>query len=377
MKINREKKYCFIVDSPLQGFNAVNFVFFHRESGNQYDLYVKEFYNGMQNIGSRIEKSGVFDNVYVFDDSSIRFNLLKRREAILLPKTAINKMIPNTEGFQLSDYDGIYISNTYFFSYLMCRAEKKADLFYIEDGVGSYLENTSLGKVTFKRKVIEFVFGGARKKPPKVLYVNNVEYCKSHMAEKIDYLIPERTDDLKYDKMIRKIFPCENEEIYRQKKLLYLTQPNDNKCPDYESINDIVIKELLNYQENLLIRKHPRDEDDRQGENVVRSGLWELICKDTITNDHVLIGAFSTAQLVPKLYYDKEPWLIFTINMYSNFCKSDAKKGIDCFIKKMKTIYSNPEKVLVVNKPEEFKAALVQAGRTCLIMDDNCKGKLV
>jgi hypothetical protein len=88
--------------------------------------------------------------------------------------------------------------------------------------------------------------------------------------------------------------------------------------------------------------------------------LWELICARQITDNHVLISGYSTAQFSPKFLYNKEPWLIFTFKLYTGFFSDQKIESMQEVIERIRNGYENKEKLLIPKNVEELKEALVR-----------------
>ena len=86
----------------------------------------------------------------------------------------------------------------------------------------------------------------------------------------------------------------------------------------------------------------------------------ELECCNTISDNHILIGGFSTAQLMPKILDGAEPYLIFVYKLFfdSKELSSTFWKSTETFIYKFRDQYKNKNKVFIPETMEEFKAIL-------------------
>jgi hypothetical protein len=77
-----------------------------------------------------------------------------------------------------------------------------------------------------------------------------------------------------------------------------------------------------------------------------------------MTGSHILIAAFSTAQLAPKLLCDAEPYLIFAYKLFFTGLTSEYWQGTAALIEKLRGLYSQPEKIYVPENAEELSAVL-------------------
>ena len=87
--------------------------------------------------------------------------------------------------------------------------------------------------------------------------------------------------------------------------------------------------------------------------------MWELRCAEEITDSSIIISAFSTASIIPKIYYNSEPFLIF---FYPILEKEFGKKikNANMLIRKIRMIYSDQTKVIVVTSIDELMSYLVK-----------------
>ena len=138
----------------------------------------------------------------------------------------------------------------------------------------------------------------------------------------------------------------------------------------YGKIKKKVEHELVGLEDSCVIRCHPLEdiENGYKGFKIDRGdNLWELICLDIITDNHILVGDFSTAHIMPKIIFDKEPWLVFTVKKYLEHYGEETVKSIIeyiCFIKKK---YRKPEKVIIVENDDELASIITRITRDDLL----------
>ena len=81
--------------------------------------------------------------------------------------------------------------------------------------------------------------------------------------------------------------------------------------------------------------------------------MWEIECQNTITDNHVLVSFFSTASFTPKMLYGKEPYVILLYKMLGvEFFNADE------LVSSLQLLYSNPEKVILVENFDELHAVI-------------------
>ena len=80
------------------------------------------------------------------------------------------------------------------------------------------------------------------------------------------------------------------------------------------------------------------------------NNMWEMECAKQITESHILIGCFSTAQFTPKLIFNVEPTIVFTYKLYKNM-----SVDVEQTVERLREIYTNPEKVVVLDSLSELQ----------------------
>ena len=72
---------------------------------------------------------------------------------------------------------------------------------------------------------------------------------------------------------------------------------------------------MQQFSDHVIVRPHPRDRNLTRYKGFVideSKCLWEMRIANIDIENKVLISDFSTAQITPKMLFDKEPILIFT-----------------------------------------------------------------
>ncbi len=114
---------------------------------------------------------------------------------------------------------------------------------------------------------------------------------------------------------------------------------------------DILNTIAQNSRDDLIVRVHPRQKAEIYKEYFRDeiNNLWELECEKQITDEHILISAFSTAQVMPKLLGGKEPTIIFLFKIFG--CYDDCMK----IVEKMVNMYQNKEKIYIPESINELE----------------------
>lgn len=361
-------KNCFICDTPLQVFNALNLYMQIQESVGNADLIVVDQFFHAPEITDRLRALGLFENVILaarnptdVEKKTPVIHDFRRIVDMLNPTLVISRQlsIPRNQVAECFRYKRIYAS---VMSKLVCsliQINSNVEFYLFDDGSGSYAGNiTQLA--TWKNRVLsKLLRKGQSAAKPQALYVNNVSQCKSTAAKTI-LPLPEMNSS--FINTITKIFPG-SEIKDPSRKIIFLTQPFDGKG---DASNDIarIMSVLSKYEEKVLVRFHPRDIGNSMYSGYVADstqGMWEVRVASTENfDDYILIGAYSTAQQSPKFYFDKEPILIFTYRLMPSLYEAEFAVQ-DQQTLAIREMYRKPERVMIPKDLEEFRHCLDKA----------------
>nr|MCR5598170.1 hypothetical protein [Lachnospiraceae bacterium] len=329
----------YICESPLHLFLCVWHAGHNKTEKDEYDLYL------LNELGARAERTyppeetGLFTNVVRYDPAAWKVNPAvsamsgalnvfgkKDKYDTFKKKTAYAHFVRRARRMsggsvsskRMVSYDRIMSPAGTNFTIAMSVINPQAEIVYYEDGTGSYHEDMYSGFHTeaLREKLRSCGMDPEDYRPDKLM-VAMPEYCTGGTAkENVKY----EMDDCKESKIrdaLTQTFGERKSTIYKERKIVYFPQKIQEIGGDDEKINDRSIKICETIDDigtEFVIRPHPRDKNiswksnngviDQVGEQ------WECICMDDITDDHILIGSYSTAQFTPKFYFDKEPWVI-------------------------------------------------------------------
>ena len=193
---------------------------------------------------------------------------------------------------------------------------------------------------------------------PLALYVNNVQFCKSTASNNI---LPIAKIDNLFLSAALQVFEwntIDDSNIH----IVILTEPKDiNK--KYRSVESI-LPVLRKYGDSCMVRLHPRDLNKEQYNGFKfdsQNSMWEMrIAMTEKFDDYILIGPNSTAQLTPKLFFNKEPYLIFT-HYFADYLNEVDIKKMDDSIEDIKKMYINKDKVFCPKNISELDEAISKA----------------
>ena len=246
-------------------------------------------------------------------------------------------------------YSGGYIQSC------IINASKNSELCFYEDGTGSYVRQNilSVDDEVIKRN------GYAEIKQPELTLIGNIKPLFEW--ENIRYFNPVKgCDGVSHFEQLTYYLDCVSDKVLEKNRLIYFSQPwkkdNVTVSKDFNE-TELTVRSIIN-EHNGMLRLHPRDkEENTKGRIDPGKSQWELRCGWELTDDHILVGAFSTAQFTPKWLYDKEPFVVFTFDMIFKE-QSEYKSRVDEMIREFAKSYRNPDKVVSVDSPEALNTVL-------------------
>jgi len=351
--------YAFVCDTPLQVLNAVSLVATDVEgcSGHS-DLFLYHQFKNSEQISAAVKESGVFRNVYDFSPFSKRTGFRSKATTfarILNPGSTLSKQYRGKgKTYARNDYGTLMLSFYTPFSDIVHLALDTPRTVQFEDGTASYV--TENLERRYRSGIFEaynrYIASDKLSYHPEKLYLSNPMLCT------FDSLPLKKASGIGENKEVRalakKIFGY-RQSAYQGKCVIYLTQPfGTAEGGELVTAREQACLNMLKTV-NPILRVHPRQLPEAfDGFSIDTVGnMWELECAEHIDDSKVLIGAFSTAQLAPKMLFDREPTLVFLYKLYgSRFDHADE------LIEKVKTCYRNPDKIMIPQTSEELASIL-------------------
>ena len=365
-----EMKFACYADRPLHVLNSVNCVWHNMEnSRGNTDLYLFKEFHGFPNMEKALKESGVFRNVYlcklpVATAENAFMRVFTRAYGLFFPQSALKQWCGT--GVSFTGYDVLLFPAPVRCPIALQDMNPNAKVWFIEEGSASYLGSISKKFTSKYRHLLYALFHkGPERVVPSRLFVNNVALCNNTECP-VFPLPASNPDESDFARLLENIFGSVGSNLIADGKIIFLSQPLElMHIPRYEfgtarSIFERTLSNLIPYRSKTIVRPHPREQrDDYQAFPVDKSGaLWELLCSSTISDNHILIGAFSTAQLTPKLLYNKEPFVIFTCFLYSEIQSSLNYDEIVPMIDALRVSYRNPQKIAAPKTWEEYQETI-------------------
>lgn len=360
--MTKKCKVAICAATPFQTLNAINLAVNVLNDGYEIDLFFRDFREDTHSILNELSKYDFFSNIYVYDLRNKNEGLsyyLNDVEQGLMPKRFIEGLMKTPLKLATKKYDVITVTSGTELEVAFTRVFPRARIIAYDDGLGSYI-----GDIIHDHKlnIIWRLMGRTTKNIwPECLYVNNDSFCESKLSTNILQLPSLESQPLEYKEIIFSIFGAKKTKIYESKKYVYLTQPLTEIGNDAENVNKMIEQIIEKSGNEAIYRKHPRDfheinisiDEDRTG------CLWELICNSQITDNSVLIGICSTAQIMPKIIYDKEPKLIFLYKLFDFEDSSVVEKRFEPIVKKISSIYRKKNQIVIPSNLTELEALLL------------------
>lgn len=363
-------KFAFYVDSPYQLLNCINFVWNNTEQSRGHtDLYLansETVFKPYHNLIPMLQSSNLFSNIFLIRiDNFHKFKIIsfiRNTIRVILPRYTIKRFC--SSGIIKKDYYNFII-----FSYPhplvvgLISLNKKAHVWINDDGSGCYYgkflnfytsKTSHLHKIMFNR--------GMETITPSRLYVNNVDLCKSSLNVEITQLPILSNNKKELINFLYNVFGEGYDNELCRKKFIFLSQPltEMGACPKVIYTFFSYIKK--NYNNIFIVRKHPREKDFDYSGMVIdnQMPMWEMFCLTSLKEDQYLIGVFSTAQITPKILFDKEPNVIFLYKisgMYPNDLYYKVQE-IDAFVQSFRNSYREKDKVYIPETIDELKSII-------------------
>lgn len=357
--------FVFVCWTPYQIFNAINFVMNNVEnSQNNADIYIYHEFGGSNNISRRLKEAHIFTNVYdveVYDKGKVWYSKFNKIKRLLFPYMTIKKYLQSDVDVKKQGYKTLIISGNNLFAVNLYNAIKGLRVYFIDDGIGSYFGDMRSDDMTRIYRIFNKLFKrGPLSYDVSKIYVNNKSICKTLICENVFQLPTLSPESCVFEKA-KEVFEYKDNDQYELHDLIYLSQPYFEVDEYIAGTEEKVLNkiETVFSKQKIVLRLHPRQNIEQFSKWNIDTyrNLWELECVKQINNDNILIGGFSTAQFMPKILVDKEPYVIF---LYKIFYPLQYTERWDGVIALFKRLYECPEKVMIPQDVDELKKILLQ-----------------
>ncbi len=353
-------RFAIVCNTPFQVLNAVNLI----NSGKfdaDYDLYLQGDFRNSDSVFYNLKKSNFFENVFFWKtNKEAKISKIRTFIKFINSKLILSEYITGDYSFIGKKYDKIFVGDGNTIGIYLSMNNRKSDIYFYDDGISTNIGNCLFDGQSISYKLIgKLLKLGVYRYRVEKLFVNNLDFCKSTLTKNIEKL-PNLDFSNNVIDIVKELFSYNEESLIEKKNIIYLGQPLEEKkgyngkCPLF------FIDELSGYSENILVRAHPRQKtEDFLGMEIDKiNNLWELECITKIQDYHVLMGFCSTAQLMPKLLSNKEPYVIFLFNLFLDDYNTNEYNNDYYSYESLKNMYSSKEKVFLPSTVEELKNIL-------------------
>lgn len=344
----------FVCHTPYQVVNVLSLA----TESDKADVCVCAQFKGADEVAENLKKTGLFENVLLYNNFKTYKNGLVQKAVTLLrllvPALTLKKLRVGKSAD--SNYRALYFS--YFTPFTDCLklTNPAAEIHMYEDGIGSYCisDLEDFARTGIFKVFNAVLFNDALTYHAKSLHLNRPA-CYIGVPYETVAQLPEVTDTA----ALETVFGYAENDAYADNHFVYLTQPLEETAVGEKAIK--VEETLLSAcGDRAVLRVHPRQNRERYAAYTLDTAgnLWELECAKQITDSHILVGAFSTAQFTPKMLFNKEPTVIFTHKLYGGLLDT-----ADAMIDILKKMYRDPDKILVPDTEEELRCMLDEVAK--------------
>lgn len=338
-------------------FNLFSCLIVKEMNGVNADLIITDFAPSNYETYRKIKEYNIFDNVYFIEQKKFEIvefpneNLLKKLKRKIVNR--INNRLRFNKMFKkhfsnlpyVKKYDRLFFDSPNYVQRIIFNHYKQKNnkliCFRVDCGMETYFSVDDYNVRMLKLR-----------DPTKKM----MRQCKGV------YLFAPEISDVKYPKIkidielynkefINHLFSYnENDTSLLNNKIIYFDQIFEFNEMNYKQL------ELFNQQfknMNIVVKLHPRREDNCYNEKAVNvTSAFELILlngPDISLNESILITPLSTAVFLPKILFDKEPYIICLLDVLGQ--EWIEGNSIIKFILALKSKYRDPDKVMV---PKNF-----------------------
>ncbi|WP_026510597.1 hypothetical protein [Butyrivibrio sp. LC3010] len=326
-------------------------------------MFLGTQFTGAYEMALRLKEECLFDEIHLFEYKIRKGFRHKYRRIfeLLFPRYYGKKYVRGEFLFGDKEVDELYFCVPTHFALLVRWIYPQSRLIYLDDGTGSY-SGDMITRLLDKNHRFFYSLLGRKIDSwyPECLYINNIDICKTLLTTNVQELPKLSNSDTIFWNMVTRIFDYTSQKIYTDRKFVLLSQINQYNNHEMKMIDNIIIDILEKYKDMTIVRPHPRDSfvEKKELEVDFSNSMWELVCEDTISEDMVLISRFSTSQLIPKILYNKEPYIIFLYKLYSEILMPDDYERIVELAQVFIDYYTDKSKILIPNDCYEFETCL-------------------
>lgn len=345
-----------VCNTPLQIMGALDIVANNIcDTKNKTDLFLIMSFRDSDIISENINKTNLFNHVY-------RIKPNKKKITSLFDLLSYKKILSSYDfednSFLNNKYSNLFVGDKNLLGVALNYKNKCESVYIYDDGINSYKGNCIIDYNSYKYPFIsKLLKTDVLSYKIKKLFVYNKEYCHSSISNEIEQLPQINKNNNVYD-ILFNVFNYNEETDLKKHRIIILDQPLEKK----KNFNGLTFYEILNKIQinNPLIRLHPVQKNVNYGQYKVDkvNNLWELECIKNLSNNHILLSFYSTAQFSPKFISDKEPYVFFLYKLFISDYGTKEYEEFENMIKVLKDSYKTKDKIYVPKNLEELNYLL-------------------
>lgn len=347
-------KNLIIANTYFQLITAINLSINHFNN-DENDLILTDRSVGMQEVGKKLKKYKVFNNIFYIQSKDICTdkNKLKKYLTYLFNRKKIIGSLLKEK------YDCLLFFNYDLLTYsvfdelsnknkdLICKRYEEGYIAYVKETKNNNL-NQTIRKILFRKNL---------EKSIKSMYLYHPDLLCYDLKYKTEQIKLLNKEDEKLKEICNYIFDYKKETI--KQKYIFFEESFfcDNKgVEDMElilKIADIVGKD------NLLVKLHPRNKIDRFKKYGIQTNKtigipWEVIQMNNDFSDKVFITISSGSVLASKLYFGDNINTYLLFNCTEKMSDMVTEETIQ-YLKKMKDKFKIKDFIIPKDKVEFFE----------------------
>lgn len=332
------------------------------------DLFILDFCSSYNEIANELRKEDIFENIYPcqiakFQCCDIKNPITRKiRKCMYFIgwKHFLRQSVHITK-----QYDRVFVAfndePSCFLMTQMKALNPNIKPCYFEDGANDYIADAHPKHRGFKKFFgtlfgIDYSIGDSI----DTTYVVSPPCVASsdYILETIPIIDPDK--DLELKAIMNRVFSYDPYVINERSVFLYSPFQTIEFA---EKSHQIVHKIIANYGiDKLLFKDHPRvpavGYDGIRKYPREKETLWECVSMNNDCSNKVLISVISTSMYIPKLLFNQEPILVFLFRLIPAFSNEKRAKSFYEFVLRLRSLYSDPSKVIIPETEEELFAYL-------------------
>lgn len=346
-----------VCNTPFQILGAINIVC-NKLFDAEFDLYLDGAFRDADSVYKQLCDCNVFKNIYYWEKKRNRRKSRLRSFFKLINNYVLLKDFNFTDNsFKNKRYQKVFVGDGNLIGIYLTSCNKNAELIIYDDGIATNVGNALFDTIG---KFYSF-FGGILKLGVfrynvQKLLVNNVDFCQSNISPNKEQLPTLNLENKAFD-IAKRVFSYNFDSLLREKTLVYLGQPLAEKQGYNGRPGLFFLDYFPEFKNNLIVRAHPRQSlEEFNGCEIDKvNNMWELECITSITNSHILFSFCSTAQIMPKLLCDKEPYIVFLFKLFIDSYDTNEYKNDMLIYESIKSVYRDKEKIFLPENIEDLK----------------------